>query len=83
MVHKYVKSKPRKYKHSTPARKYKHTSGRKGKSWANKISGFLLDTNKFVRDINALQKGSIGDRVLRRVLGKGAGQGIGKITGKK
>lgn len=49
---------------------------RRKKSTANEISEFLLSTNKMVRDINALNKGAIFDRILRRVAGKKAGSGI-------
>jgi len=89
MARNYRPATSRSYKSSTsrayrPAtsRTYKHSSGKKGKSWANKISEFLLGTNKFVRDINALQKGSIADRIGRRIAGKGAGSFIGKIFGR-
>lgn len=50
---------------------------RKGPSIANKISGFLLGANKAVRDINALNKGTIVDRVVRRATGKVASKGLG------
>lgn len=47
------------------------------KSTINKMSGFLLATNKILRDINAVNKGTIGDRVLRRYTGKVASKGLG------
>jgi hypothetical protein len=47
---------------------------------ANAISGFLLGANKAVRDINALNKGSIVDRVVRRGAGKAAGRGLGSLS---
>lgn len=53
---------------------------RRKKSTANEISSFLLATNKLVRDVNAVSKGTIFDRVLRRVAGKQAGKGIGGIS---
>lgn len=53
---------------------------RKGPSLANKLSGFLLGANKVVRDINAANKGTIGDRVVRRVGGKAAGRGLGSLS---
>jgi hypothetical protein len=47
------------------------------KSSLNKLSGFLLATNKIVRDINAVKKGTIADRVVRRTTGKVASKGLG------
>jgi hypothetical protein len=47
------------------------------KSSLNKLSGFLLATNKVVRDINAVKKGKIGDRIVRRTTGKAASKGLG------
>lgn len=49
------------------------------KSTINKISGFLLGTNKLLRDINAVNKGTdaIVDRVVRRAAGKYASRGLG------
>lgn len=57
----------------------KRSSGRK-KSTANELSSFLLGTNKIVRDINAVQKGTLFDRITRRVAGKFSSHGIGKIS---
>jgi hypothetical protein len=58
------------------------TSGRKSKrknakSTANQISSFLLGVNKVVRDLNALDKGTVGARIERRLTGKAAGQALG------
>lgn len=47
------------------------------KSSLNKLSGFLLATNKVVRDVNALHKGTVGDRIVRRTTGKLASKGLG------
>ena len=47
------------------------------KSSLNKLSGFLLATNKIVRDVNAVKKGKIGDRIVRRTTGKMASKGLG------
>lgn len=46
------------------------------KSSINKMSDFLYSANKTLRDINAVEKGKIVDRVERRVLGKIASQGL-------
>lgn len=61
-------------------RSYKSTSAKRrknAKTGVVKLSDFLYDTNKILRDINALQKGKIVDRVERRVLGKAAAKGLG------
>lgn len=73
------------YKSKTSANPYRSKSrggagGRKNaKSTINKLSSLLLGTNKMLRDVNALQKGTIADRVIRRVGGKVAGLGLGKL----
>ena len=40
------------------------------KSTANKLSTFLLATNKIVRDYNAINTGKIAPRIERRIKGK-------------
>ena len=52
---------------------------KKGKSGANKVSELLLNANKIVRDYNAITKGgpAIGNRIVRRLAGKGASKGLG------
>lgn len=50
---------------------------RKGKSKINQMSGFLLAANKILRDVNAVQKGTVVDRVVRRQTGKIASKGLG------
>lgn len=71
------------YKSKTAAKPYKSKSGTStranAKSTINKLSGFLLGTNKVLRDINAVQKGTIMDRVGRRVAGSATSQGLGGI----
>ena len=47
------------------------------KSSINQMSGFLLGANKILRDINAVHKGTIGDRLVRRATGKMASKGLG------
>ena len=47
------------------------------KSTINKMSGVLLGLNKILRDLNALNKGTIWDRLIRRVAGKYASMGLG------
>lgn len=47
------------------------------KSTINKMSGFLLGANKVLRDINAVNKGTVGDRLVRRATGKVASKGLG------
>jgi len=58
------------------------TSGRKSKrknakSTANQISSLLLGANKIVRDLNALDKGTVASRIERRLTGKVAGGALG------
>lgn len=50
------------------------------KSELNKISDFLLSTNKIVRDVNAINKGKIVDRLVRRATGKQASKGLGALS---
>lgn len=47
------------------------------KSTINQMSGFLLGANKVLRDINAINKGTVGDRLVRRATGKVASKGLG------
>jgi len=72
---------------TTPRKPYGGRKRKNAKSSLNKVSGFLLGANKVVRDINAVQKGTIGDRIVRRATGKLASQGLGsdilKIFDKK
>jgi len=51
------------------------------KSAANKLSSLLLGANKIVRDVNAVNKGNIADRLIRRAGGKGAGKALGGLSG--
>ena len=59
---------------------FKRGGRQRGPSLANKLSGFLLGTNKIIRDLNAANKGTLGDRVVRRVGGKAAGRGLGSLS---
>ena len=45
----------------------------------NKLSSNLRKTEKFVRDVNAIQKGTIGKRIVRRAAGKATGKILGKL----
>lgn len=78
------KTMPKAYKSKTAPQPYRSKSykgkRKNAKSTINKLSSFLLGTNKVLRDANALQKGTIVDRVVRRVGGKIAGKGLGKLT---
>ena len=47
------------------------------KSGINKMRTFLLTTNKLLGDVNAVHKGTIGNRVVRRLAGKEASKGLG------
>jgi hypothetical protein len=60
-------------------RRTTRTSGHRknAKSGANKVSAFLLGTNKIVRDINALNTGNVAGRLERRITGKLASKGLG------
>jgi uncharacterized protein Yka (UPF0111/DUF47 family) len=46
------------------------------KSGINKLSDVLYSANKLLRDVNALEKGKVIDRIERRVLGKLASKGL-------
>lgn len=67
------------YKSGNKAPSFKR-GARKGPSLANKASAFLLGANKAIRDMNALSKGTIVDRAVRRGAGKMAGRGIGSLS---
>ncbi len=45
----------------------------------NKIRSFLYKTSKYQGDVNAVQKGSIGKRIMRRAAGKASGKLMRKI----
>ena len=45
----------------------------------SKIRGILYGTAKLLGDINAVNKGKVGQRIERRILGKIAGRIMGKI----
>lgn len=47
------------------------------RSTISKLSDFTYDLNKTLRDVNALQKGKVGARIERRILGNLAAQGLG------
>lgn len=52
------------------------------KSFINKMRDLLLGANKVLGDINAVHKGTITDRIIRRVGGKAAGKGLGILDKK-
>lgn len=45
----------------------------------NKIRSFLYKTSKYLGDVNAVQKGTIGKRIMRRAAGKASGKLMKKI----
>jgi hypothetical protein len=45
----------------------------------NKSRGFLYALAKLLGDVNAVQKGTVGKRVMRRQTGKLTGRGLGKL----
>ncbi|MFK4461641.1 hypothetical protein ABIA49_001133 [Bacillus safensis] len=45
----------------------------------NKIRSFLYKTSKILGDVNAVQKGTIGKRIMRRAAGKASGKLMKKI----
>lgn len=45
----------------------------------NKARGFLYRLARMPGDVNAVQKGKIGRRILRRSAGKLTGRGLGKL----
>jgi hypothetical protein len=45
----------------------------------NKTRGFLYTLAKLLGDVNAVQKGTVGKRVMRRQAGKLTGRGLGKL----
>ncbi|EKF33775.1 hypothetical protein BA1_18287 [Bacillus xiamenensis] len=40
----------------------------------NKLRSFLYKTSKYLGDVNAVQKGTIGKRIMRRAAGKAYGK---------
>ncbi|MGM0954603.1 MAG: hypothetical protein ACQEWO_01705 [Bacillota bacterium] len=44
----------------------------------NKIRSFLYKTSKYLGDVNAVQKGTIGKRIMRRAAGKASGKLMNK-----
>ncbi|MGD6974937.1 hypothetical protein [Bacillus altitudinis] len=45
----------------------------------NKIRSLLYKTSKYLGDVNAIQKGTIGKRIMRRAAGKASGKLMKKI----
>lgn len=45
----------------------------------NKIRSALYKTARFLGDVNAVQKGKVGQRVARRTAGKAVGKAFKKI----
>jgi hypothetical protein len=45
----------------------------------NKTRGFLYALAKFLGDVNAVKKGTIGKRIARRAAGKITGRGLGRL----
>jgi len=60
-------------------RRYKSSGKRRknAKSDIVKLSDFTYGLNKTLRDLNAIEKGKIGARIERRILGKLAAKGLG------
>ena len=44
-----------------------------------KLRSFLYKTSKYLGDVNAVQKGAIGKRIMRRAAGKASGKLMKKI----
>ena len=73
------KSKPTR----TPYQSKSHGGKRKNaKSGINSLRELLLGANKVLGDVNALNKGTVVDRVVRRIGGKIAGSGLGNLDKK-
>ncbi|MCK4600396.1 hypothetical protein KAU37_11360 [Candidatus Bipolaricaulota bacterium] len=45
----------------------------------NKARGVLYLVARLLGDVNAVQKGKVGKRVLRRVAGKGTGRALRRL----
>lgn len=45
----------------------------------NNIRSFFYKTSKYLGDVNAVQKGTIGKRIIRRAAGKTTGKLMKKI----
>jgi len=45
----------------------------------NKTRSFLYKTAKFLGDVNAVKKGTVGKRIVRRSAGKATGKFLGKL----
>jgi hypothetical protein len=45
----------------------------------SKTRGFLYTLAKLLGDVNAVKKGTVGKRVMRRQAGKLTGRGLGKL----
>ncbi|MEK5008769.1 hypothetical protein MHI11_16585 [Bacillus sp. FSL K6-3312] len=45
----------------------------------NKLRSFLYKTSKYLGDVNAVQKATIGKRIMRRAAGKASGKLMKKI----
>lgn len=45
----------------------------------NKSRGLLYKLARILGDVNAVQKGRVGQRVGRRVAGRATGRGLGKL----
>lgn len=45
----------------------------------NRLRSFLYKTSKYLGDVNAVQKGTIGKRIMRRAAGKASGKLMKKI----
>ena len=45
----------------------------------NKTRGFLYQMARLLGDVNAVKKGRVGKRILRRSAGRMTGKGLGKL----
>lgn len=45
----------------------------------NKFRSFLYTLAKILGDVNAVNKGTVGKRIGRRIVGRAAGKGIGRL----
>lgn len=45
----------------------------------NKVRRGLYKTSRILGDVNAVKKGKIGERIVRRAAGRQAGKALGKL----
>ena len=70
---------PKTFKRPSTSFSFKPTERKNAKTEISKLSDFTYKLNKTLRDINAVQKGKIGERVLRRIMGNLSARGMGSV----